>query len=173
MNINNTTSDENRLLREENARLRAEVKDLQEHLNKFVALSAAVSSSSNNSNKRIKISNDDCFHENYDNINASNSTINTNSTNRNTTNTTTFSTMNTTTTLTTSTGSMRLSKIPCYNPSKEINWLLQFDGGSRGNPGIGGSGAVLYQTGIIIIIVLLLLSLILILILILIHQVSQ
>jgi len=24
------------------------------------------------------------------------------------------------------------------------NWLLQFDGGSRGNPGIGGAGAVLF-----------------------------
>ena len=27
---------------------------------------------------------------------------------------------------------------------KRENWLLQFDGGSRGNPGIAGAGAVLY-----------------------------
>ena len=36
-----------------------------------------------------------------------------------------------------------------YNSSttkdcKRENWLLQFDGGSRGNPGIGGAGAVIY-----------------------------
>lgn len=26
-----------------------------------------------------------------------------------------------------------------------IKWKLQFDGGSRGNPGVGGAGAVLYK----------------------------
>ena len=142
----NATSDvcyENKLLREENARLKAEVSDLKEHLSKFIALSATVTSStvgsssstsssstSTSTSKRVKLDNENST------IASSNNTTISNSTNHNNTATT---------------AGAKLTKIPCYNPSKEIDWLIQFDGGARGNPGIGGSGAVLYHTGITII----------------------
>lgn len=44
-----------------------------------------------------------------------------------------------------------LYKIQCQSTSSYVDigtskyWLLQFDGGSRGNPGISGSGSVIYE----------------------------
>jgi ribonuclease HI len=40
--------------------------------------------------------------------------------------------------------STRYSSSSNTKDCKRENWLLQFDGGSRGNPGTAGAGAVLY-----------------------------
>ena len=129
--------------------LKREVTDLKEKLQQLLSLSLSISDSINdnsnsnsnsNSNKRVKINNDNDYNDIIDITSSSNIT-------KVTSNSSSTANINTTSTTT----SIRtISKIPPYNPNIEINWLLQFDGGSRGNPGPAGAGAVLYQTGTVI-----------------------
>jgi hypothetical protein len=145
------------------------VTDLKEKLQQILSLSLSISDSINdnsnsnssgninsNSNKRVKISNDN----GYDIIDITSSNITKAASSNNTAN----SNINSTNTTTSASSSIRthISRIPPYNPNIEINWLLQFDGGSRGNPGPAGAGAVLYQTGIVILTMLTIIKLMLI-----------
>jgi len=160
---------ENLLLIQENARLHKEVTDLKEKLQQILSLSLSISdsindnsnsnsNSNNNSNKRVKISNDNGYNDVIDITSSNNNKV---TSSNNTANSNINSTTSSSSSSSSSSIRTHLSKIPPYNPNIEINWLLQFDGGSRGNPGPAGAGAVLYQTGIVILTMLPIIKLIL------------
>lgn len=128
---------ENELLKEENKRLTLENIQLKESLKKISIVVEDVNNI-NNTHKRAKI-------DNTGNITSITKKADSNTINTNTTSITKKTDSNS---INTNTNINKKVNILPYVNGVTINWLLQFDGGSRGNPGLGGSGAVLYKNGI-------------------------
>jgi len=146
---------ENKLLKEENERLKSENKLLTKRLEKYIT----VFEDDINNHKRAKIDNittntntntsmltyssmnNNSSSSTYNNIsNMNNSTYNNNNNfNNNNSISNNFNSNN---------SYIKKTRISPYTNDIQTNWLLRFDGGSRGNPGIAGSGAVLYRKGI-------------------------